>query len=64
MQFEPSKSELIHFTRKRKPPQQALHLDDGTIIKPLNSARFLGIWIDRKLNWTPHLQAVKKKLAT
>ncbi|EAQ91099.1 hypothetical protein CHGG_03034 [Chaetomium globosum CBS 148.51] len=33
-------------------------------VKPEGSARFLGVWLDWKLNWKAHLVAVEKKLRT
>jgi len=32
-------------------------------VKPVETARFLGIWLDRRLRWIGHLQALRKKLA-
>jgi hypothetical protein len=61
MQFEPSKSELIHFTRARTPPSDEVRL--GSIGKePQTSVRFLGVWLDRKLLWKAHLKEVQRKL--
>ncbi|EAQ91377.1 hypothetical protein CHGG_03312 [Chaetomium globosum CBS 148.51] len=33
-------------------------------VRPTESARFLGVWLDRKLNWKAHLAAVEKKMKT
>ncbi|EAQ86813.1 hypothetical protein CHGG_08066 [Chaetomium globosum CBS 148.51] len=33
-------------------------------VRPKESARFLGVWLDRKLNWKAHLAAVERKLRT
>jgi hypothetical protein len=63
MQFEPGKSELVHFTRARAPPQASVRLG-ASIVKPEESARFLGVWLDRKLRWNCHLKKVKTKLET
>jgi hypothetical protein len=30
----------------------------------VQKARFLGVWLDRKLQWGGHLQEIKKKFAT
>ena len=54
MQFAPKKSELIHFTRARHPIRLKLRLG-VTEIEPQESARFLGIWLDRKLTFTEHI---------
>jgi hypothetical protein len=63
MQFAPEKSELIHFTQRHTYPGQGVQLG-GKLIQPVESARFLGVWLDRKLRWGRHLKEVKKKLVT
>jgi Reverse transcriptase (RNA-dependent DNA polymerase) len=61
--FAPEKSELIHFTRTRKPWQQGLQLG-ATRITPQEDGRFLGVWLDRKLRWGAHLRELRKRLGT
>jgi hypothetical protein len=63
MEFAPEKSELVHLTRSRVAPTTPVQLDQQ-IIAPVQEARFLGIWIDRKLKWKGHLTAIKRKFAT
>ena len=63
MKFAPQKSELIHFSRKHATATQGLRLADKAIT-PVESARFLGVWLDRKLQWGRHLKEVKKKMAS
>jgi hypothetical protein len=63
MQFEPSKCELIHFSRARARPTETVRLGP-TEVRPTDSARLLGVWIDRKLRWRVHLREVQKKLET
>jgi hypothetical protein len=63
MEFAPEKSELVHLTRSRAAPSTPVHLDQQTIT-PVQEARFLGVWIDRKLKWKGHLMAIKRKFAT
>ena len=63
MQFEPTKSELIHFTRAHAAPSQSVQLG-GATVQPTESARFLGVWLNRKLRWTAHLKQIKKKCET
>jgi hypothetical protein len=68
MAFGPEKSELIHFNKGRKQWGNQLNLAQpgrGTSpVKPTASARFLGVWLDWKLDWKAHLEAVEKKLKT
>jgi hypothetical protein len=63
MEFAPEKSELLHLTRAHAAPMTPVHLDNQTI-QPVQEARFLGVWIDRKLKWKGHLNAIKRKFAT
>jgi hypothetical protein len=34
------------------------------VVKPIPSGRFLGVWLDWKLNWKAHREAVERKLKT
>src|SRR5688572_25299298 len=54
MQFEPAKSELIHFARAHRAPSQGIRLGNAEV-KPTEETRFLGVWLDRKLRWRAHL---------
>ncbi|KJR89798.1 uncharacterized protein SPSK_06683 [Sporothrix schenckii 1099-18] len=54
--FEPAKSELLHFSRTHAAPTTTLTFDRDTVLKPRQSARFLGIWLDRKLLFSAHLR--------
>ena len=62
MEFAPEKSELLHLTRARASPTTPVRLDQQ-LITPVQEARFLGVWIDRKLKWKGHLNAIKRKFA-
>jgi exonuclease III len=69
MVFAAEKSELIHFNKGRTQWPNAVKLQsshgvDCSTVKPVASARFLGIWLDRKLSWKAHKEAVNKKLRT
>ena len=63
MQFEASKSELIHFTQAHAPRSETVRLGI-TELKPKEDARFLGMWLDRKLHYKAHLDRIQKKMAT
>jgi hypothetical protein len=63
MEFAPQKSELMHFTRAHNPLPNKVRLS-GAEVAPRESARFLGVWLDRKLRWRAHLLKVKAKMET
>lgn len=62
MTFSPAKSELLHFSRKKAAPTETVVLDEATTLQPRPHARFLGIWLDRKLLFGEHTKAVLAKL--
>lgn len=63
MEFAPQKSELMHFTRAHIPCTELVQLKDA-VIEPSTSARFLGVWLDRKPRWKAHLRKIREKMAT
>ena len=56
VQFDDSKSELIHFCKSRKEPTAEITLPNNTVIKPASQVKWLGIWLDRKLTFKAHVQ--------
>ena len=62
MIFAPEKSELIHFIRIQKLAGQEIRFL-SKVVRPTESARFLGVWLDRKLRWTRHFKQLKVKMA-
>jgi hypothetical protein len=62
--FAPEKSELLHFTRARRAWKTGVRLGPDLLLQPVEEARFLGVWLDRKLTWGAHLKAIKRKIAT
>ena len=63
MEFAPQKSKLMHFTRAYKPLKNRVKLS-STEVMPRESARFLGVWLDRKLRWGNHLTKTKAWMET
>ncbi len=59
----PEKSRLLHFSRAHAAPRQGVCLGTAEVA-PVESVRFLGVWLDRKLRWRAHLKQINKKLAT
>ena len=63
--FEPDKYKLIHFTRRPKKHNLKATVDiPGFKEGPVPSLRMLGVILDTKLNWKPHIASVKAKLTT
>ncbi|CAF2114894.1 unnamed protein product [Rotaria magnacalcarata] len=65
LKLQPTKTEMIHFTihlrKKYKHPVEVKV--DNTTIKPLDHARYLGVIIDKQLNWRRHLDHIETKIA-
>ncbi|CAF3893110.1 unnamed protein product [Rotaria sp. Silwood1] len=65
LKLQPTKTELVHFTlhprRKFKNPV-SVKIDNVTI-QPTNSTRYLGIIIDKTLNWRSHIHHIESKIA-
>ena len=70
MAFGAQKCELIHFNKGRKQWINPIALADPgegggySIVKPVESARFLGVWLDWKLSWKANCHEVERKLKT
>jgi hypothetical protein len=63
--FAPEKYIPMHFTKARKKHNSACPLILPTSTnRPSPSAHVLGVILDKKLSWQPHLQHIKSKLAT
>ncbi|CAF2040813.1 unnamed protein product [Rotaria magnacalcarata] len=65
LKLQPTKTEMIHFTihlrKKYKHPVEVKV--DNTTIKPLDHTRYLGVIIDKQLNWRRHLDHIETKIA-
>jgi hypothetical protein len=63
--FAPEKYILVHFTKARTKHNHSCPLNLPTsTIHPSPSARVLGVILDKKLSWQPHLVHLKSKLDT
>ena len=63
--FAPRKYELVHLTRRPKRFNMRAVVDLGaTVTEPKGSIRVLGLHVDGKLRWGPHLKKVKAKIAS
>jgi len=56
VQFDDSKSELIHFESHKTTLNQMIILLNNTIIKSKTCVRWLEVWLNRKLNFKVHVQ--------
>ncbi|CAF3767452.1 unnamed protein product [Rotaria magnacalcarata] len=65
LKLQPTKTEMIHFTiHPRKTYKHPVEVKcDNTIIKPLDHTRYLGVIIDKRLNWRRHLNHIETKIA-
>ncbi|KEP46994.1 reverse transcriptase, partial [Rhizoctonia solani 123E] len=66
LDFEIPKSELIHFTAPRQQPSYAklvIYHPDGSdyTIEPRDSVRWLGFYLDRKLDFKDHVRHMRNK---
>jgi len=66
LQLQPTKTELIHFSiHPRKKYKNPVTVKvENTIIKPLDSTRYLGVIIDKTLNWRTHIHHIESKIAS
>ena len=61
--FAPKKYELIHLSRNpKKFNMTAVVKIENSIIKPKTDIRILGLRIDTKLKWGPHIRKIQEKL--
>lgn len=55
IQFDLSKTELMHFSKEKDAKRKTLHLPNGAEISPKESIRWLGIWFDPCLTFKTHI---------
>ena len=60
MEFHPGKCTVMRFTHKRDPISFTYNIH-GTNLDSQNSAKYLGITLDTKLDWNEHIDSVFKK---
>jgi ribonuclease HI len=57
--FDGPKTELIHFANRRRAtkddPRYQVSLPSGTSIKPTETVRWLGVWLDSRLSFRHHI---------
>jgi ribonuclease HI len=63
LSVNPTKTIVVPFTRRHAPTFEALRLN-GIQIELSNEAKYLGVLLDKKLSWNPHLTKMKAKAIT
>ena len=63
LQFSGKKTEIVLFTHKRIPDLGSLSMN-GTKLELSNEARLLGVTLDSKLTWKPHITRITRKATT
>ena len=56
MEFHPAKCQVLRFTNKRKPSQAEYKIQNTTLAR-VDSAKYLGVILDSKLNWSNQISA-------
>ena len=59
MYFSPNKREMRNDGANE---DDTILTIEGTIIKQVTATKFLGVTIDDKLSWKPHIENINKKL--
>lgn len=62
MQFAPDKYELMHFSRRRKFDMEAPLVLGSVTIYPSKIMRVLGVFLDPRLRWKGHLDAIAGRM--
>ena len=57
----PSKTEMVLFTKRYKIPNVPLPSFGGSRLQPVDKVKYLGLILDRKLSWRPNIEERVKK---
>ena len=60
MTFNPIKCEFLQITKKNHPLKSHYHIDNKPI-KQVTTAKYLGVTIDKNLNWSEHTSRIANK---
>ncbi|EED16644.1 reverse transcriptase, putative [Talaromyces stipitatus ATCC 10500] len=59
--FNVKKTELIHLTRSKRQHGVGQIIINGTVIKPSDTVKLLGVIFNKKMRWKEHVQQVVKR---
>jgi len=54
LKFNPQKTVVVHFTRRRVKPNLEIKVD-GVAVKYSDTVKYLGVTLDSKMTWQPHI---------
>jgi hypothetical protein len=60
MEFHPEKCQVLHITNKRQPIVSSYTIH-GHILESVDQGKYLGVNIQRKLNWSSHINNITRK---
>ena len=63
LQFSSKKTEIVLFAHKRNPDLGSLSMN-GSKLELSKEARLLGVTLDSKLTWKPHITRITRKATT
>ena len=63
LQFSSKKTEIVLFSHKRNPDLGSLSMN-GSKLELSKEARLLGVTLDSKLTWKPHINRITRKATT
>ena len=61
MSFNPDKCEVLRVTNKRKHTLRTQYKIHDRILNTVETTKYLGVTIQSKLNWKPHINNITKK---
>ena len=64
LNFNAAKTEAVFFTRKRKVPKYKPIKVNGETVEYADGCKYLGVYLDSKLNWKKHIQLKINKCKT
>lgn len=59
-----SKTTIMHFDQRYNAPSDMNVTFNNNLINQVDATRFLGLIIDKKLNWKPHIEGLSKRVSS